>query len=85
MQALEKRALAYGATEFGRSARPGKKFKVRYKDKTLHFGDSSMEDFTQHHSAERRRNFKKRMQGVGDGKTYLDKNSPLFWSYHLLW
>ena len=85
MEELKRKATNYGATYFGRSDQPGKKFKVIYKNKLLHFGDSSMQDFTQHHDTQRRKNFRKRMKGVGGGKTYLDKNSPLFWSYHLLW
>lgn len=85
MEELKRKATIYGATHFGRSDQPGKKFKVIYNNKVLHFGDSSMQDFTQHHDTQRRKNFKQRMKGVGGGKTYLDKNSPLFWSYHLLW
>lgn len=85
MRQLDKKAKNYGATDFGRSNRPGKKFKVVYQGKAIHFGDSTMQDFTQHHDPQRRRNFKKRMQGVGNGKAYQDKTSALFWSYHLLW
>ena len=85
MRDLEKKAKNYGATEFGRSSRPGKKFRVLYKGKNIHFGQTGMQDFTQHHDSQRRQNFKKRMQGVGGGTAYKDKESPLFWSYHLLW
>ena len=85
LRELEKKAKNYGAAEFGRSSRPGKKFRVLYKGKNIHFGQTGMRDFTQHHDPQRRQNFKKRMQGVGGGKAYRDKESPLFWSYHLLW
>ena len=87
-QDLEKRAKNYGATDFGYSNLEKKKFRVVYKGKTIHFGDSAMQDFTQHHSNDRRTNFRQRMKSVlkKDGSpAYKDKNSPLFWSYHLLW
>jgi hypothetical protein len=85
---LEQRAKNYGATDFGYSNLENKKFRVVYKGKTIHFGDSTMQDFTQHHSKDRRTNFRQRMKGVlqKDGSpAYKDKTSPLFWSYHLLW
>lgn len=82
---IRERALQLGASEFGRSARKGKKFRVRYKGKVLHFGASGMEDFTQHGDPERRKNFRRRAEGIKNGKAYKDKFSPLYWSYYLLW
>jgi len=85
MQELERKALSLGATSFRRSTKPTKKFQVLYKGHLIHFGDRSMQDFTQHKDEQRRKNFRKRMQGVNKGKSWKDKTSPLFWSYHLLW
>lgn len=82
---IREHAFKLGASEFARSSKKGKKFRVRYKGKELHFGASGMQDFTQHGDLRRRKNFRRRAQGIQDGKAYTNKFSPLYWSYHLLW
>lgn len=88
MEALRKKALAHGATEFGRSNRKGKKYYVVYGGKIINFGDSNMEDFTQHKDEKRRASYRARASGIKnkDGQlTYKLKTSSNYWSYWLLW
>jgi hypothetical protein len=64
------------------STRPGKKWMVLAKKgesyKIVHGGDDSMQDYTQHHSEERRKNFWNRMGGKDSSKAQ-DPFSPLYW------
>jgi hypothetical protein len=58
------------------------------KRKLIHFGDSSMEDFTQHKDQTRRKSYLARAKGIKnkEGKlTYLDKTSPNYYSVRYLW
>lgn len=63
------------------STRPGKKWMVLAKKgdsyKVVHGGDSSMQDYTQHHDNQRKKNFWNRM-----GHT-SDKFSPRYWHKRL--
>jgi hypothetical protein len=64
------------------STRPGKKWMVLAKKgdsyKIVHGGDDSMQDYKQHGSAERRKNFWNRMGGKNSAKA-TDPFSPLYW------
>ena len=58
------------------------------KKRILHFGDSTMEDFTQHKDEKRRKSYLARSGGIRNkaGKlTKDDKNSANFWSRKVLW
>jgi hypothetical protein len=58
------------------------------KRKLIHFGDSSMQDFTQHKDETRRKSYLARAKGIKnkEGKlTYLDKTSPNYYSVRYLW
>lgn len=75
-----------------KSTRAGKKkmvFVVRgNRSKLIHFGDSHMKDFTQHHSQKRRASFLARSGGIRDKNGKLTKNdpfSPNYWSRRVLW
>ena len=70
----------------------GKKYSVYVmkegKKRLINFGDSSMEDYTQHRDKVRRKSYLARSAGIRDkeGKlTYLDKNSANYWSRKVLW
>ncbi len=57
------------------------------KKRLINFGDSSMQDFTQHKDKVRRKSYLARSAGIRDknGKlTYLDKNSANYWA-RTLW
>lgn len=69
-----------------RSTRPGKKWMVRVptssgRGKVVHFGDSSMQDFTQHKDTDRRERYRNRHQR----DNLDDPGSPGFWSWYALW
>ncbi len=75
-----------------KSSNPKKKGMVYVKKdgnkRLIHFGDSSMKDFTQHKDKERRKNYLARSAGIKNksGKlTKDDKNSANYWSRKYLW
>lgn len=71
------------------SSRQGKKWMVHVTltdgtRRTVHFGDSNMEDYTQHHDAERRRRFHLRFAKL-IAKNAGNPLSPMYYSANLLW
>jgi len=64
------------------SNRPGKKWMVLAKKgdqyKVVHGGYKGMQDYTQHHNEQRRKNFWNRMGGKNSSKA-TDPFSPLYW------
>ena len=71
-----------------KSDRKGKKFKVLTPaGKIIHFGDSSMKDFTQHKDKQRQINYCKRSAGIkAKGKlTKNNKESANYYSRKFLW
>lgn len=69
-----------------KSDRAGKKKMVLAKEggkvKLIHFGDSSMQDYRQHRSKERRKSYCARSAGIKGGKGKLSAN---YWSRKVLW
>ena len=58
------------------------------KKRLIYFGDSSMEDFTQHKDKERRKNYLSRSGGITDkvgNLTKNNKNSANYYSRKYLW
>lgn len=75
-----------------KSKAKGKKMSVYVmrdgKKKLIHFGDSNMEDFTQHRDRERRKLYLARSGKITnkEGKlTKDDKNYSNYWSRKVLW
>jgi uncharacterized protein (DUF2225 family) len=75
-----------------KSSNPKKKGQVYVmKDgnkRLLHFGDSSMKDYTQHQDKERRKNYLARSAGIRNKEGQLtknDKNSANYYSRKYLW
>ena len=76
-----------------KSTRKGKKKMVYVKGKggrpkLIHYGDSSMQDFTQHGDQKRRKSYLARAKGIKkkDGTlAYKDKNSANYWTIRDLW
>ena len=70
-----------------------KKFSVYVKNdkggkKLIHFGDSTMEDFTQHKDEKRRKSYLARAKGIRNKKgqlTWKLKDTANYWSTHYLW
>ena len=56
------------------------------KKKLIHFGDSSMQDFTQHKDEKRRKSYCARSGGIRNKEGKLPgKESPNYWSRLILW
>ena len=75
-----------------KSTRAGKKGMVYVmkngRKKLIHFGDSSMSDFTKHKDPKRRANYLRRSGGIRNkqGKlTKNDRNSANYWSRKVNW
>jgi hypothetical protein len=65
-----------------KSSRAGKKFMIKHGNKTIHFGSSDYEDYTQHGDDDRKQKY------LARHKKREDWDDPLtagFWSAHLLW
>ncbi len=75
-----------------KSSAKGKKMSVYVmkdgKKRLIHFGDSNMQDYTQHKDDKRRKSYLARSGGIRDksGKlTANDKNSKNYWARRVLW
>jgi len=75
-----------------KSKAKGKKMSVYVKKngkrKLIHFGDSSMSDFTQHKDKKRRKSYLARSAGIKDKDGNLtkdNKNSANYWARRALW
>ena len=76
-----------------KSNRQGKKGMVYVKSnsggkKLIHYGDSSMSDFTKHKDKARRKNYLERSGGIRDKSgrlTATNKNSANYWARKSLW
>ena len=56
--------------------------------KLIHFGDASMQDFTQHKDKQRKKNYLNRSAGIKDKSGNLtanNKNSANYWSRKINW
>tara|TARA_R110002033_G_scaffold128709_1_gene169764 strand:- start:822 stop:1103 length:282 start_codon:yes stop_codon:yes gene_type:complete len=71
-----------------KSTKSGKKGMVYTAKGLIHFGDSNMQDFTQHKDSKRRDSYLARSGGIKDksGKSTADsKDSANYWSRKVLW
>jgi hypothetical protein len=66
-----------------KSNRKGKKFQATDGRKTVHFGDSSYQDFTQHHDEKRKKSYIARHSD--EDHSISNALSPAFLSRHVLW
>ena len=84
---LKTKAEELGATDFGFSSRKGKRFYVVYDDKTIHFGSEKGETFIDHEDEKKKKAWKARHGKIynKNGLAYQDKQSPEYWSWHILW
>ena len=64
-----------------RSKAKNKKWAVVYRGRTINFGDSRYEDYTQHHDIARLRAYRKRHMH----DHINDPSTPGFWAWHVLW
>ena len=88
IEELRRKAIQLGATDLRRSTRSGKKWMVRYNNKSIHFGAEGYQDYTMHRDEKRRANYHKRHKSIKlkDGTpAYLNKNQASYWSLAILW
>ena len=85
-QIIKNKKLDTQIIDVGYSKRKNKKYFVILKENNnqIHFGDSRYDDYLIHKDEKRRDNFKKRFKKIYIKKKN-DLNSPLFWSYNILW
>ena len=75
---------------FRRSDRPGKKYMVELetasgRTKTIHFGDSSLKDYTLFSAAERMEHKRRYLARHSANEDWSDPETAGFWSRHVLW
>jgi hypothetical protein len=88
LEQLEAKAKKYGATSLGLSTRKNKRLFVIYNGKAIHFGAKNGSTYVDHHDDIKRKAWKARHSKIllKDGTpAYKNKESPEFWSWHILW
>lgn len=75
---------------FSRSDKPGKKYKVEVqtasgRTKTIHFGDSSLKDYTLFSAEERMERKRRYLARHAANEDWTDPETAGFWSRHVLW
>ena len=88
MDKLYNKALKFGASDFGLSKTQNKRFYVIYNGKKINFGSKVGHTFIDHNDNTLRKNWKARHSKIirDDGVPfYKIKESPEFWSWHILW
>lgn len=85
---LYNKAISYGAKDFNISPRKNKRFYVLYNNKFIHFGSKDGMAFIDHKNNKIKKAWQARHSKIinKDGiPFYKIKESPEFWSWHLLW
>ena len=86
---FKKNKPLYKPRKSTRSDKKGMVYVMKNGSKRLiHFGDSSMQDFTQHKDKQRRKNYLNRSAGIRNKQGQLtknDKNSANYWSRKINW
>ena len=89
MEELRNKSIKLGATGFGSSDKPGKRFFVIYKGKLIDFGSDSRNTFFDNPDRDKRKNWYARHSVKVDkrtGKKFInEKKSGLYWSSKILW
>ena len=88
MDQLAEKAMALGATDFGRSKAKGKRFYVIYDGKKINFGQRDGKTYIDHRDEKKRKAWRARHEKIKlkSGKlAYKDPKQPAFWSYRILW
>jgi hypothetical protein len=89
MEDLRNKAIKLGATGFGSSDKPGKRFFVEYKGKRIDFGSDSRNTFFDKPDKVKRKNWYARHStniNKRTGKPFIqEKTSPLYWASRILW
>ena len=89
LKEFKKNKPLYKPVKSTRASKKGMVYVVKNdKVRLIHFGDSNMEDFTQHKDEKRRTSYLARAKGIRNSEgnpTYLDKNMANYYSVRYLW
>ena len=85
---LYNNALHLGASDFGKSTRVHKRYYVVYNEKIIHFGSATGQTYIDHKDDKKMKAWKARHSEIINKNNipfYKIKESPEYWSWHLLW
>lgn len=88
LAAAKARARELGLPEPFSSGRAGYKLYVVWQGRTIHFGARGYSDYLMHGDDRRRQNYRTRHRAIlmGDGTpAYRNRDSPAYYSWHILW
>jgi hypothetical protein len=88
MEKLKQKAYSLGAEALGKSNAKGKRFYVKYKGQTIHFGAKEGSTFIDHKDEKKRKAWRARHSKIRDKQgrlVYKLKTSSSYWSWNLLW
>ena len=88
LEQLRKNAMKLGAKDFGISSRKNKRFYVDFNGMIIHFGSKNAQTFIDHGDEKKKKAWQARHSKIKlrDGRfAYKVKDSPEYWSWHLLW
>jgi len=88
MEALRKKAISLGATEFGVSKVKTKRYYVVYQNRKINFGSESGETYIDRGNDVKRKNWYARHSKIQNkhGQYVINlKTSPDWWSAKILW
>jgi hypothetical protein len=87
LKELDKKAKKLNASEFGISKAKNKRFFVVYDNKIINFGSKIGKTFIDHKDINKKMNWRARHSRIlkNGYPAYLQKDSPSYWSWHILW
>ena len=88
LEQITNKALNLGATAVGYSRVKNKKYYVEYNDKIINFGSKTGETYLDHKDDKKRAAWVARHSKIKNKNgeyVYKIKESPAYWSFHLLW
>jgi hypothetical protein len=88
LAAARARARELGLPEPRSSQNPRHKLYVVYNGREIHFGARGYSDYLQHRDDDRRARYRIRHRAIllASGRpAYTDRNSPAYYSWHILW
>jgi hypothetical protein len=88
MEALRRKAIGYGASEFGKSKVKGKRYYVVYQNRKINFGSDVGSTFIDHGDLVKRKAWYARHSKIQNknGEYVINlKTSPDYWAAKILW
>ena len=87
MEELNKKAQRLGATSFGLSKKPYKRFYVIYDGRIIHFGSKYGSTYIDNKDINKKMNWRARHSRIlkNGYPAYLQIDSPEYWNWNLTW